>query len=811
MQDEQFEFLECSICSEEIVEYGSPFSSQFKKGEKPCKHSFCSGCIKRLMEFSDEKKNKYLCPICREEFDGFIQCKTSNDLYTHARSLKREQKILEGENIKLNESLNQAKNENLNEIEDNRRRIQELEDFKNKHLKEIDIAKSKIKDLETEIQKKEQDRIRDLESNLLKFDGQQQQILSMTQNNRDLSEANQQYFSKNTELNNQINSLFAKLQESKQSIQNRDNQIEKIEFEKREILKKLEGIEQFTQHKFNEHNSILRSKDNEISGLVDNNRALKQKLVESQARCEDYRKNYEILKDDSSNGFKKNKDLEGIISSLRIELSRSQSVIDMLNQQKKAHEKSLEDAKLYQTSRGNSFAITTPAIINTTANKISNGLGYFIGSKQNFNDITKPYKSFKIEEKRGSNKNTQVFKVSTSSGNNFVIKLIPMNYPKSGSGYTAAISSLYNYYTSTITEEDLSAFREPMILYTLNHSNILKLESITRDDGGKYFSVLSPFVQNDLEYVLLSNQTNNNKISPTTLTFANMKYILYQLISAVYYLHSRDLVHRDIKPTSILLLNDNQLKLCSFGLAASTFSNSSSISFPNYPPSSYGYLSPEFICSVLMLEKEKLSFSSPSSSSDIDWKAFDMWSIGCIFLEMLFKNNLFKIDTSALNNTEAIMGSLQGLSLSKTTLSSILNNISKFKESSPKPNSSIIKDKPFLTNIIGKPEKDFQSLFKEYIKKNNINGSSIQENSLDEHTSMSNEAYSLLCSLLSFNPQTRIKSQHAVFHPFFSNEPYYIPESNSVLPNVLEDISSSLTDRNISGFIKEKCSNLIQI
>lgn len=41
--------------------------------------------------------------------------------------------------------------------------------------------------------------------------------------------------------------------------------------------------------------------------------------------------------------------------------------------------------------------------------------------------------------------------------------------------------------------------------------------------------------------------------------------IAAQLISALYYLHSHRILHRDMKPQNILLGKDGVVKLCDFG------------------------------------------------------------------------------------------------------------------------------------------------------------------------------------------------------------------------------------------------------
>ena len=53
------------------------------------------------------------------------------------------------------------------------------------------------------------------------------------------------------------------------------------------------------------------------------------------------------------------------------------------------------------------------------------------------------------------------------------------------------------------------------------------------------------------------------------LADVHKKYIIWQLCKALKYLHSADLLHRDVKPSNILLNSDCHIKVCDFGLCRS--------------------------------------------------------------------------------------------------------------------------------------------------------------------------------------------------------------------------------------------------
>lgn len=87
------------------------------------------------------------------------------------------------------------------------------------------------------------------------------------------------------------------------------------------------------------------------------------------------------------------------------------------------------------------------------------------------------------------------------------------------------------------------------------------------------------------------------------------------------YLHQKDILHRDLKSSNILYNNQGILKVCDFGLGRKYVGN------VKYTPTvvTLWYRAPE-----VLLGNEKYG------------KAIDMWSVGCIFAELLLRDPLFK-------------------------------------------------------------------------------------------------------------------------------------------------------------------------
>lgn len=101
--------------------------------------------------------------------------------------------------------------------------------------------------------------------------------------------------------------------------------------------------------------------------------------------------------------------------------------------------------------------------------------------------------------------------------------------------------------------------REIRLLGQMNHENILAV--LDMDEPADYATF------NDVYIVTELMDTDLNKLlrSKHPLLEAQCKYFGYQLLRALLYIHSVNIIHRDIKPANVLVNENCDVKLCTFG------------------------------------------------------------------------------------------------------------------------------------------------------------------------------------------------------------------------------------------------------
>ncbi|CAA7397601.1 unnamed protein product [Spirodela intermedia] len=161
--------------------------------------------------------------------------------------------------------------------------------------------------------------------------------------------------------------------------------------------------------------------------------------------------------------------------------------------------------------------------------------------------------------------------------------------------------------------------REIKLLRLLRHPDIVEIKHIMLPPSRREFRdiyVVFELMESDLHQVIKANDD---------LTPEHYQFFLYQLLRALKYIHSANVFHRDLKPKNILANADCKLKICDFGLARVSFNDAPSAIFWTDYVATRWYRAPE-LCG---------SFFSKYTP------AIDIWSIGCIFAELLTGRPLF--------------------------------------------------------------------------------------------------------------------------------------------------------------------------
>lgn len=120
--------------------------------------------------------------------------------------------------------------------------------------------------------------------------------------------------------------------------------------------------------------------------------------------------------------------------------------------------------------------------------------------------------------------------------------------------------------------------------------------------------------------------------SSVQLSEFHIKYFLYQILCGLKYIHSADVIHRDLKPGNILCTLNGCLKICDFGLArgihteffqCQTTNSAVQPHITNYVATRW-YRAPELLLSNQPYDK-----------------AIDIWAVGCILAEFYARKPVF--------------------------------------------------------------------------------------------------------------------------------------------------------------------------
>ncbi|XP_029779118.1 mitogen-activated protein kinase 15 isoform X1 [Suricata suricatta] len=196
-------------------------------------------------------------------------------------------------------------------------------------------------------------------------------------------------------------------------------------------------------------------------------------------------------------------------------------------------------------------------------------------------------------------------------------------------GEVVAIKKIFDAFRDKTDAQ--RTFREIVLLQELgDHPNIIRLlDVIPAENDRDIYLVFEP-MDTDLSAVIGKGRL---------LQDVHKRFITYQLLRATKFIHSGGIIHRDQKPSNILLDASCLVKLCDFGLArplGGLREGPEGPALTDYVATRW-YRAPELLLSS--------SWYTPG---------VDMWSVGCVLGEMLCGRPLFP-GTSTLHQLQLIL------------------------------------------------------------------------------------------------------------------------------------------------------------
>lgn len=284
-------------------------------------------------------------------------------------------------------------------------------------------------------------------------------------------------------------------------------------------------------------------------------------------------------------------------------------------------------------------------------------------------------------------------------------------------------------------------FREMKLLRYFNHDNIIPLLDIQKPDNKTGYNdvyIITELMETDLHRVIYSRQE---------LSDEHIQYFIYQILRGVLFLHSAEVVHRDLRPANILANKNCDLKICDLGMDHGVFKDDdNSVQKLIDNPNLNIELSSEMIYddSKKDLTEKVIArwYRAPECilSPNTYTKAVDIWSIGCIFAELLGRQPLFPGDNylDQIQKIISVLGSPSESDLEFITKGNI---------------------RDFVNRLAKRTSQSFSIMFR------NANPVAID----------------LLEKMLTFSPKKRYTVEQCIAHPYFEglHDPDQEPTANT--------------------------------
>ena len=155
-------------------------------------------------------------------------------------------------------------------------------------------------------------------------------------------------------------------------------------------------------------------------------------------------------------------------------------------------------------------------------------------------------------------------------------------------------------------------YNEASIMKKLMHPNVISFKEVFKDTKLDYFYIVMEYA-NDGDLSKKIKTQNQKNYGEKYFSEEKILQYFYQICRGLQYIHSKNIIHRDIKSQNIFLMKNGKIKIGDFGIAkalTNTKNNATTIIGTPY------YFSPEII-----------------NGEPYDYKT-DIWSLGVVLYEM---------------------------------------------------------------------------------------------------------------------------------------------------------------------------------